>query len=105
MKEKGEQFTARQVRWFDRLKEFALEFQHIPGPSNAAADALSRSPVETEVVECITAIEVVAGPVATLCADELVEAAKMDPEYRKEVERLQQGGAKRSWALDDQDLL
>ena len=40
---KGEDFTNRQCRWFEKLRDFSFEFQHLPGPTNTAADALSRA--------------------------------------------------------------
>ena len=44
LREKGENFSNRQYRWFEKMQGFQFEFEHIPGPSNTAADALSRAP-------------------------------------------------------------
>ena len=100
LREKGEQFTARQLRWCDRLSEFSFVFQHIPGPSNAAADALSRSPVE-----CVTAIELQEGPPASLCAEDLLTAAQEDAEYAAEVQRVRQSVVPGVWVVDQEGML
>ena len=100
LRTKGEQFTARQARWAERLGEFAFEFEYIPGPSNAAADALSRAPVE-----CISALEIQQCPSKSLCPKELEEAAERDESYQAEVRRIRDHSGISSWKLDGQSLL
>ena len=51
LRTKGEDFSNRQMRWFERLSEFCFEVEHLPGQNNKVADALSRAHV-------ISAIEV-----------------------------------------------
>ena len=100
LKKQGEQFTARQARWAERLAEFAFEFEYIPGPSNTVADALSRSPVE-----CVSALELLTGTPRKLCPEDLEKAAAADPEYAKRKGHVQQGLAYGLWTIDDQGLL
>ena len=41
---KGEDFTYRQLRWFEKLEPYSFRVQYIRGKDNQAADALSRTP-------------------------------------------------------------
>ena len=100
LREKGEQFTSRQMRWFERLREFAFEFQHIPGPSNAAADALSRSSIE-----CVSVIELQAGNPPSLSTEEICRVAQGDGEYQRVIRSIQIGGREHVWKVDEQGLL
>ena len=43
LRNKGEDFSNRQLRWFERLSEFCFEVEHLPGQNNKIADALSRA--------------------------------------------------------------
>ena len=43
LRNKGEDFSNRQLRWFERLSEFCLEVEHLPGQNNKVADDLSRA--------------------------------------------------------------
>ena len=45
--------SSRQIRWLDKLQVYSpLKIAHIPGNTNTAADALSRSPtLQEEVIE------------------------------------------------------
>ena len=43
LKTKGEDFSNRQLRWFERLNEFNFEVEHLLGQNNKVADALSRA--------------------------------------------------------------
>ena len=97
LRTKGEQFSARQARWSERLSEFAFEFEHVPGPSNAAADALSRAPVTV-----VSALELCEGTKAVLKAEEIEEAARQDDAYQQECQRL---GVNSEWVPDGQGLL
>ena len=41
---KGEDFTYRQLRWFEKLEPYSFRVQYIKGSDNKVADALSRTP-------------------------------------------------------------
>ena len=43
LRNKGEDFSNRQMRWFEWLQEFHFDIEHLPGVNNLAADALSRA--------------------------------------------------------------
>ena len=100
LRTKGEQFTARQARWAEKLSEFAFELEHIPGPSNAVADALSRSPVE-----CVSALELMVGAPKTLSPEEVEKAAEGDPQYGRRREEIRRGEWDSMRTLDDQGLI
>ena len=86
---KGEHFSNRQYRWFDRLSDFVFEFQHLAGTLNAAADALSRSPAYF-----VSALEVrhEQRRLADLGWEEVVETAKKDQGYQWWLENTDEGG-------------
>ena len=101
--EKSESFTARQLRWYDRLRDFSFEFQHLPGPSNSAADALSRSPVEV-----VSAIELQdeAASAKLLNKEEFIQAAIEDNDYQRLVQQIQrETGQQHKWQVTEQGLL
>ena len=47
--------SSRQIRWLEKLQLYSpLKIAHIPGKTNTAADALSRSPlIRTQEVEIV----------------------------------------------------
>ena len=65
----------RQARWVEKMQPYRFEFVHMKGETNKVADALSRTPE----FEC-SAIEVHRAPL--LYWDEIVSAARDDPNYR-----------------------
>ena len=83
---KGEEFSNRQMRWFEKLSDFTFEVMHLPGSDNKAADALSR-------VHVVSALEV--GEEAKQHQlrgwEEIREAADRDPEYVRERGKVEQG--------------
>ena len=89
---KGEFYSNRQHRWAEKMQDYHFEFQHIPGPSNTAADALSRAPAFY-----ISALEL--GKVAEannrLGWDRLIAATKEDKDYQGELESVRKKGG--SW--------
>ena len=46
---KGEEFTLRQLRWFERLEPYSFAVKHIRGQENLVPDALSRTPLFYDV--------------------------------------------------------
>ena len=42
--------SSRMIRWLADIESFNIEFRHIPGTSNTAADALSRPPDASPLV-------------------------------------------------------
>ena len=98
---KGEDFSNRQYRWFEKLADYFFEFQHLPGSDNAAADALSRAPTHF-----ISALELsaVAQQHQQLGREELKEAAKKDDEYKQLSQKVSKGEDNR-WIVEDKLLL
>ena len=41
---KGEDFTPRQLRWWERLEPYSFKVEYIKGHENVVPDALSRTP-------------------------------------------------------------
>ena len=77
---KGEHFSNRQYRWFEKLQDFSFEFQHLAGALNTAADALSRAPQYF-----VSALEFrhKEKTMKDLGWEELKKAAKQDAEYQR----------------------
>ena len=86
---KGEHFSNRQYRWYERLCDFSFDFYHLAGNLNAAADALSRSPAYF-----VSALEVrhEQRRMADLGWEEVVKAAEKDWGYQEWRERQGEGG-------------
>ena len=87
---KGEDFSNRQFRWFEKLQDYQFEFQHIPGHRNTAADALSRAP---EYVISALEIDRETQKTANLQWKEVWEAAQGDPEYQARVKEAGSEGS------------
>ena len=74
---KGEDFTLRQLRWFEKLEPYVFTVKHIKGQDNLVPDALSRTPCFYD----IHALEVGnASPMISM--EEVREAIKKDEKYR-----------------------
>ena len=75
---KGEDFSNRQLCWFERLSEFCFEVKHLPGQNNKIADALSRAYV-------ISALEIQGEGKRQyqLGIDQVKEAAKDDSKFQE----------------------
>ena len=99
LRNKGEDFSNRQLRWFERLSESDFEVKHLPGQNNRVADALSRAFV-------ISAIEVHGEGKRQfrLGLTEIQIAALQDENYQKlkrEVENQSSG----QWFINTDGLL
>jgi hypothetical protein len=75
--------NARQSRWLEFLCEYDFEIKHIKGKENKVVDALSRRVHELHA----TAISMY----RTDIKSRILEAAKVDLQYRELVAKLQQG--------------
>ena len=76
---KGEEFTHRQLRWYERLEPYSFTVTYIKEQENYVPDALSRTPAFYEV----GAIEVTPeGPRHVLCVPEILQAAEDDKRYQ-----------------------
>ena len=81
LRNKGEDFSNRQLRWFERLSEFCFEVEHLPGQNNKIADALSRAYV-------ISALEIQGEGKRQhqLGISQVKEAAQKDSKYQELLE-------------------
>ena len=74
---KGEDFTYRQLRWFEKLEPYSFRVRHIKGSDNKVADALSRTPsFQISAVEN-AAIE------PKLDEEEFAKAVQADDDYKE----------------------
>ena len=85
---KGEYYSNRQHRWAEKLQDYHFEFQHIPGPTNTAADALSRA-----LSYYVSALELgrVARDNRQLGWWRVVEAVKGDVGYQEALKEAREG--------------
>ncbi|MGH9619265.1 MAG: RNase H-like domain-containing protein [Bryobacteraceae bacterium] len=104
----------REARWIEKLAEIEFKIRYVPGPQNAAADALSRRADyqeqvsaerrdETEVTEERPRLKITLAPLPVAEAkeawearaeelpfkDELLRAAAADPAYAKKVKEAE----------------
>ena len=80
---KGEEFTHRQLRWYERLEPYTFTVTYIKGKDNAVPDALSRTPAFYEV----KALELIPkAPHHMITADEFEQAMQADHRYMTVVE-------------------
>ena len=73
---KGEEFTPRQLRWYEKLEPYTFTVTYVKGNENVVPDALSRTPAFY-----VNAVEVNACSPHDLCGDELCTAAQADAKY------------------------
>ena len=99
LKHKGEDFSNRQLRWFERLHEFNFDVEHLSGVNNVAADALSRAYV-------VSALELglEVKKHQQLGLEEVHKAAASDLEYQELVKDVSENGSIR-WELREDRLL
>ena len=71
---KGEDFTLRQLRWFEKLEPFSFTVKHIKGKENVVPDALSRTPK----YYAVNALEVGRQPEGDIHVDEIKDAITHD---------------------------
>ena len=97
---KGEEFSNRQLRWFERLADFTFDVEHLPGVDNKAADALSR-------VEIVSALEIgrEAEQQQIRGWAEVTSAAAKDAEYQQERARLSDAGAASRWVAGEEGVI
>ena len=75
---KGEEFTHRQLRWYEKLEPYTFSVTYIKGKENAVPDALSRTPDFYEM----KAIELCPPEVHQLVSkDDMKEARGGDERY------------------------
>ena len=87
---KGENFSNRQYRWFDRLSDFVFDFRHLAGNLNAAADALSRNP---EYFVSALEIRNEQRRLEDLEWEEVVKAVQEDQGYQHVIATAMEGGS------------
>ena len=76
---KGEDFTYRQLRWYERLEPYTFTVKYIKGNDNVVPDALSRTPE----FYSIGAIELMPpSPHITIETSALVDAMMHDVKYK-----------------------
>ena len=75
---KGEDFTPRQLRWYERLEPYAFTVTYVKGKDNVAPDALSRTPAFY-----LNAIELGHDGHNDIGLDALRDVAKTDSKYQK----------------------
>ena len=99
LKHKGEDFSNRQLRWFERLYEFDFDIEHLSGVNNVAADALSRAYV-------VSALElgIEVKKHQQLGLEAVLAAVTDDVEYQGQVESIRERGSTR-WEVRDDRLL
>ena len=93
---KGESFSNRQHRWYERLQDYVFDFEHVAGMDNKAADALSRAPDYY-----ISALEIAGASSvdATLGLREIAAVGEGDDEYREEQEKIHKGEGPEGWQV------
>jgi hypothetical protein len=92
--------NARQSRWLEFLCEYDFDIKHIKGKENKVVDALSRRVHELHA----TTISMYQSDLK----DRILEAAKLDSQYKELVAKLQQGNLQQKfeeYKLDNDDIL
>ena len=75
---KGEDFTPRQLRWWERLEPYSFKVEYIKGEENVVPDALSRTPAFY-----INAIELASQEGWIVGSQDLKEASLRDLKYQE----------------------
>ena len=101
LSKKGEDFSNRQYRWFEKLQDFSFEFQHLPGTLNGAADALSRSP---KYLVSALELEAEAKRQHDLGISEVKEAAQKSESYQSQI-KATEAKSRPEWVVDPTSLL
>jgi hypothetical protein len=123
------ELSNREARWVEKLAEIDYQIRYVPGPQNAAADALSRRADyqeqvsaerkdEAEVTEVRPRLKITLAPLPVVKAkeawearaealpfkDDLLRAAAADPAYAKKVKAEPNDGLLRGegllWTVD-----
>ena len=94
LRTKGEGFSNRQHRWYERMQDYVFDFEHVAGTDNKAADALSRAPSYF-----VSALELghTANSNGGLGLVDIRAVGEEDDDYRQEVERTSKGEGKTGW--------
>ena len=79
LKRKGEDFTHRQLRWYERLEPYAFTVAYVKGKDNVVPDALSRTPS----FYAVNAIELCPKEAKMICAEDLRAAIQEDRKYQE----------------------
>jgi hypothetical protein len=75
--------NARQSRWLEFLSEYDFDIKHIKGKENKVVDALNRRVHELHAIAiCMYQSDL---------KDKILEATKLDLQYKELVGKLQQG--------------
>jgi hypothetical protein len=92
--------NARQSRWLEFLSEYDFDIKHIKGKENKVADALNRRVHEMHS----TTISMYRSDLKP----RILEAAKLDLQYKELVAKLQQGNLKQKieeYKLDNDEII
>jgi hypothetical protein len=92
--------NARQSRWLEFLSEYDFDIKHIKGKENKVVDALNRRVHELHA----TTISMYQSDLKHI----ILEAAKLDLQYKELVEKLQQGNLQQKieeYKLDNDEIL
>ena len=73
---KGEDFTPRQLRWWEKLEPYSFKVEYIKGQENVVPDALSRTPAFY-----VNALELTPQGVGAIGLQDLKDASLKDPKY------------------------
>ncbi|GFV65722.1 retrovirus-related Pol polyprotein from transposon opus [Trichonephila clavipes] len=74
----GKNLSSRMIRWFLKLAEFNIEWEHRSGTQNAVADVLARNPVESIVGEQVNCARI--RDLVLSSSERLIEEQRKDPE-------------------------
>ena len=78
---KGEDFTPRQLRWWEKLEPYSFKVEYIKGQENVVPDALSRTPAFY-----VNALELTPQVGWVIGSQDLKDASLRDPKYQEVLE-------------------